>query len=281
MEGTRRSFTTADGVRLSYETWGEGPRVTVLVHGLLLDAGINRGLARLLAAKGHQVHLLDLPGHGASDKPRRAAAHRMDSYAEDVFDLLDHLGLDEAVLGGVSLGADVSLLAAAARPERVRGMVLEMPVLEHAAPFAAMVFVPLLLGLHAAGRLGVAVTAGLRRLPRTGNDVVDSFLGAVSGHPDEIKAVLHGILLGPTAPSAHIRRQLDVPALVIGHGSDLLHPLSDAERLARQLPDVRFIRARSALELRTAPERIATEIAAFLDRAWARVVPDAEAGTGA
>ena len=270
MEGTRRSFTTVDGVRLAYETWGDGPRVTVLVHGLLLDAGINRGLARRLAAKGHRVHLLDLPGHGASDKPRRAAAHRMDTYAEDLLQFLDHLGVDQAVLGGVSLGADVSLLAAASRPERARALVLEMPVLEHAAPFAALVLVPLLLGLHFGGRVAVAVNRLLRRLPRSGNDVVDSFIGGLTGHPEEIKAVLHGILLGPTAPSEHVRRALRIPALVIGHGSDLLHPLSDAERLARQLPDVRFLRARSALELRVSPERIATEVAAFLDRAWVR-----------
>lgn len=273
MDGARRTFTVG-GVELAYETWGQGPRTTVLLHGLLLDAGINRGLAQHLAAKGHRVHLLELPGHGRSDKPRRASAHRMDAYARHVLQFLDHLEVEEAVLGGVSLGADVSLLAAAERPDRVRALLLEMPVLEHATPFAALLFVPLLLGLHFSGRVGGAVNALVRRLPRTGNDVVDSFLAAASSHPEEIKAVLHGILLGPTAPTEEVRRGLRVPTLVIGHGSDLLHPFSDAERLARQLPDVQLVRARSPMELRRSPERLSAEIARFLDRAWsARLVP--------
>ena len=53
----------------------------------------------------------------------------MDTYADHVVALLDHLGIDEAVVGGVSLGGNVSLLVAAQAPERVRGLVIEMPVL--------------------------------------------------------------------------------------------------------------------------------------------------------
>jgi pimeloyl-ACP methyl ester carboxylesterase len=70
------------------------------MHGLLLDANLSRGLARRLAAKGNRVVLLDLLGHGRSDKPRHAGPHRMDLYAEQVLCLLDELGADQVVLGG-------------------------------------------------------------------------------------------------------------------------------------------------------------------------------------
>jgi pimeloyl-ACP methyl ester carboxylesterase len=66
----------------------------------------------------------------------------MDLYAVQVLRLLDELGVDQAVLGGVSLGTNVSLLTAVQAPERVRGLVLEMPVLEWAVPAAAGVFLP-------------------------------------------------------------------------------------------------------------------------------------------
>lgn len=254
---------------LAYEVHGEGPRVTVLIHGLLLDAGVNRALARRLAGRGHRVVLLDLPGHGRSTKPRRAGEHRMDRYADAVVGLLDHLGVREAVVGGVSLGADVALMAAAQHPRRVRALLLEMPVLERAAPFAALLFVPLLLALHASGRLGVAGAALLRRLPRTGHDAADSFLDAVSSHPEESKAVLHGLLVGPMAPTEEERARITAPTLVIGHPGDLLHPASDAARLARQLPGATLVRAKSFLELRLRPERLSSEIAAFLDTVWA------------
>ena len=76
--------------------------------------------------------LLDLLGHGRSDKPTHASTYRIDSYAEQVIALLDHLGVEGAVLGGISLGANVSLFAATRYPERTRALILEMPVLERA-----------------------------------------------------------------------------------------------------------------------------------------------------
>ena len=98
--------------QLGYEVYGSGDKVIVWLHGLLLDANLSRGLARTLAAQGYRVVLLDLLGHGRSDKPRHAGAHRMDLYAEQVLCLLDELGVDQVVLGGVSLGTNVSLLTA-------------------------------------------------------------------------------------------------------------------------------------------------------------------------
>ena len=77
--------------RLNYEVYGSGDRVLVWLHGLLLDANLSRGLARALAARGNRVVLLDLLGHGRSEKPKHSSAHRMDLYAEQVLCLLDEL----------------------------------------------------------------------------------------------------------------------------------------------------------------------------------------------
>ncbi len=56
----------------------------------------------------------------------------MTFFAQEVLGLLDHLGVDEAVVGGTSLGANATLEVASLAPERVRGMVVEMPVLDNA-----------------------------------------------------------------------------------------------------------------------------------------------------
>ena len=63
---------------------------------------MNHRLAEDLADAGYRVVLLDLPGHGRSDKPHAIALHRMDSYARRVVRLLDELGVERAVVGGVS-----------------------------------------------------------------------------------------------------------------------------------------------------------------------------------
>jgi pimeloyl-ACP methyl ester carboxylesterase len=255
--------------RLAYEVYGSGDRVLVWLHGLLLDANLSRGLARRLAAQGNRVVLLDLLGHGRSEKPRHAGAHRMDLYAEQVLCLLDELGLDQVVLGGVSLGTNVSLLATVQAPERVRGLILEMPVLESAAPAAALVFAPLLLEVHYARVALRLVSWAASRVPASGLGPLDSFISAAASDPDEIAAVLHGVLLGPIAPTSDQRRSINAPALVLGHGTDLIHSFTDAKRLSRQLPHARLIRTRTFAELWVRPARLTGEISAFLDRVWA------------
>ena len=71
------------------------------------------------------------------------------------------------------------------------------------------------------------------------------------------------------APTVEQRNAITAPALVLGHGIDLIHSFADAERLARQLPDARLIRTRTFAELWVRPARLTAEIAGFLDRVWA------------
>ncbi len=257
-----------EGVDLYYEVHGQGPRVLVFTHGILMDSSMNRRLATDLALAGNRVVLLDLPGHGQSAKPQRASYHRMDTYSEHVVALMDHLGVDEAAIGGVSLGGNVSLLVAALAPGRVRALIIEMPVLEWALPAAAITFVPMLLAVHFARPLVHRAASFFRRLPRTGNGPVDSMMNSLSNEPAETAAVLHGVLAGPIAPTVDQRAAMDVPALVIGHRADRIHPFHDAEQLARRLPRGRLVQADSLLELRVHPERLTVEIAGFLDAAW-------------
>jgi len=268
----RRPFKEAsfgfEGLRLHYERHGDGPRVLVFLHGLLLDSQLSRRLAADLADRGFQVILLDLPGHGKSDKPRHASAHRMDSYAHHVVALLDELDIDQAVVGGVSLGANVALQVAVQAPERVRGLLIEMPVLEWAVPAAAVVFLPMLLGVHYAAPVARLVASWARRMPRTTIAPIDSVVTMLRSEPEEAAAVLHGMLVGPVTPTYEARLGIKAPALVIGHKIDFIHPFTDADHLTRQLPDARLLEAHSILELRVAPDRLTAEIATFLDDAW-------------
>jgi pimeloyl-ACP methyl ester carboxylesterase len=253
-----------DGHRLVYDVYGDGEQVVFYLHGLLLDSELNLGIASALAAAGYRVVLLDFLGHGRSDKPGHAAEYRIDSYTEQVIALMDHLGLEQAVLGGISLGANVSLFAAVHHPERVRALVLEMPVLERSVPFSALVFVPMILLAHY-GRPLLHLTSGVfERKPTTGFGPLDSVLNVASLSPEAIAAVLHGVLVGPVAPTQDERRAIRVPALVLAHRLDLIHPFDDAANLVEQLPDAHLVRARSPLELRLRPGRLTQEIVTFL-----------------
>lgn len=254
-----------DGHELVYDSFGEGDEVVLYLHGLLLDSEINRGIARALAGGGRRVLLLDLLGHGRSAKPRHASEYRIDRYADQAVALLDHLEVRDAVWGGVSLGANVSLFAAAAWPTRVRGLVLEMPVLEWAVPAAALTFAPLLLAAHYLRR-PMAVAAGLaRRVPATPVGALNSVVRSGGLDPEVVAAVLHGILVGPVAPTVEQRRAIEAPAIIVAHRNDLIHPFDDAVNLSHQLPHARLVRSWTSLELRVVPGRLTREIAAFVD----------------
>ena len=245
-------------------------RVVILVHGLLLSQKMHRPLAEDLAARGNRAITVDLLGHGQSDRPRDMWRYSMYSFGEQLVALMDHLEVQEAVLLGTSLGANAALEVAARAPERLRGMVIEMPVLDNALLASALTFTPILVALTfgepAMQLLARATRAVPRRLlPYYGNVVLD----LVRQEPGPGGALLQGLFFGRIAPHRNERRTFKTPALVLGHRRDPVHPFSDAGMLAEELPQSRLIEADSLVELRLKPERLTNEIAAFLDGVWA------------
>ena len=259
---------THEGHRLAYTVYGDGPRTCVLLHGLLLSQKMHRPLAKALARRGNRVITLDLLGHGKSDRPRDMTAYSMAFFGEQVIALLDHLGLDEAVVAGTSLGANAALEAAVLAPERVRGMVVEMPVLDNALLGCAIAFTPLMCALTFGEPVMKGVSWVTRKLPTGGVWGADVLLDTVRQDPGPSAAVLHGLFFGRVAPHKTIRRTITAPALVIGHDRDPVHPFSDSDALVSELPDARLLRATSLMELRIKPDRLTTEIAEFLDYCW-------------
>lgn len=258
---------THDGRRLAYELIGprDGSPV-LLMHGILMDSMLNRDLASALADAGYRVALLDLLGHGRSEKPDRAEELRIDAFGDQAVALLDHLGWSRAVVGGVSLGAITALHAAVRAPERVTGLFLEMPVMERAAPAAALMLVPLLVGVRYGARPWRLWARMLQRLPTPRRGIWQSLLNTISQDPDVMAAIIHGVLVGPVVPPLRERIRLAAPALVIGHAGDWLHNLQDARALARELPNAELVVARSPFELRTRPTRLLPDILRFLQR---------------
>src|SRR2546428_9161368 len=136
-----------DGHRLVSYEYGSGSRPFLLLPGLLLPQTMHRPLAQALAERGNRVITLDLLGHGQSDRPRDMWRYSMPQFGEQAVALLDRLEIDEAVVGGTSLGANVTLEAAVQAPDRMRGLVIEMPVLDNALLACAVIFTPLLVAL--------------------------------------------------------------------------------------------------------------------------------------
>ncbi|HXD54493.1 MAG TPA: alpha/beta fold hydrolase [Solirubrobacteraceae bacterium] len=282
-------FFKVEGQRLAYTEFGGGPalvsgpggrgrtarsapaasRPLILLHGLLLSQEMHRPLAEALAARGNRVITLDLLGHGHSDRPRDMWRYSMGAYGREIVALMDHLEIPEAAVMGTSLGANAALEVAAQNPERLRGLVIEMPVLDNGLLGSALAFTPLLVALtfgEPAMKALARVTRAVPRrlLPHYGNVMLD----VVRQEPGPGGALLQGLFFGRIAPPRSERSTFTTPTLILGHGRDPVHPFSDAGMLAREMPNSRLIEADSLLELRMQPERLTNEIAGFLDDVW-------------
>jgi pimeloyl-ACP methyl ester carboxylesterase len=281
-------YFKVDGQRIAYTEYGGGPtaivsavgargrstrvadgRPVILVHGLLLSQQMDRPLAEALAKRGNHAITVDLLGHGESDRPRDMWRYSMGTFADQVIALMDHLQLEQAVVLGTSLGANTALEIASRAPERLRAMVLEMPVLDNALLASAVTFTPVLVALTFGEPAMKLLARGARAIPRRllpyyGNVVLD----VIRQEPGPGGALLQGLFFGRIAPHRSERRTFEMPALVLGHRRDPVHPFSDAGMLAEELPNARLLQADSLVELRLRPARLTEEIADFLDEVW-------------
>jgi pimeloyl-ACP methyl ester carboxylesterase len=286
-------FFKFEGQRLAYTEFGGGPaavtaaggrgrtarsaaatpRPLILLHGLLLSQEMHRPLARALAARGNRVITLDLLGHGHSDRPRDMWRYSMVTYGEQIVALMDHLQIEQAVVMGTSLGANAALEIAAHHPERLRGLVLEMPVLDNGLLGSALAFTPLLVALTFGEPLMKLLARATRAVPRRllphyGNVLLD----VVRQEPGPGGALMQGLFFGRIAPPRSERATFTTPTLVLGHPRDPVHPFSDAGMLAKEMPNARLLQANSLVELRVSPERLTEEIAEFIDEVWGKPV---------
>lgn len=120
MENFWRSERVPGDVELTIWRAGEGDPL-ILIHGITAQHRTFNDLAKNLAGE-YELIGIDLRGRGDSDKPE--SGYGLDAHAGDVVRVLDHLGLEDAVLVGHSMGAFVSLQVALSYPGRVRSLVL-------------------------------------------------------------------------------------------------------------------------------------------------------------
>jgi pimeloyl-ACP methyl ester carboxylesterase len=253
-----------EGHRLVYDDYGSGRRVVLLLPGLLFSRRMHRPLAEALADAGYRVLCLDLLGHGDSDRPEEMWNYSMTIFGRQALALLDHVGVEGAVIGGTSLGANASLEAAAAHPERVRGLVIEMPVLDNALLGSALTFTPMLVGLTFGAPVARLAGRAAQVVPRGFWHLGDMLLDWISQDPKPSASVLQGLFFGRVAPGTEERRQMKHRTLVIGHYRDPIHPFSDSDMLVREMPNARLVQASSILELQLTPDRLTNEIVMFV-----------------
>ena len=222
---------TINGAEIAYDDTGGDRPAVVLAHGFLMDRTMFEPQVHALRAT-HRVITCDERGFGETVYDGRPFTY-WDS-AADCLGLLDHLGLERAVVGGMSQGGFVSLRVALLAPDRVRGLIL----LDTQAGTEDPEVIPLYQGM------------------------VDSWV--TEGPTEELAGIVASLIVGePTLSATWIERwmrrpqealaqpgttllsrdsiwdrlgEITAPALVVHGTADASIPLEHAERLAAGLP---------------------------------------------
>jgi 3-oxoadipate enol-lactonase len=227
------------GARLAYQVTGEGPAV-LLIHGFGLDMRMWDPQVRPLAERFRTVRY-DCRGFGASGPFDPAIGY---THPGDLLALLDHLGIERAVLAGLSFGGRVAMQAALAAPERVAGLILLDAVLDGVPwdPGSAEALDETARQARARGlRAGRAawlahpLFAAARREPEAGN----SLAAMVAGYPGQ-----HWIAHDPHQQDGQrpidALEQLALPVLVAVGEQDVPGFLEMSAVLARRIPGAQY-----------------------------------------
>lgn len=226
------------GVRLHYEVQGTGVPF-IFLHGMGGSIGQIQK-AYIPIAKVMMVSL-DQQGHGESGVDWET--YSFDRLADDVIALADHLAIPAFALGGISMGAAVSLNLALRYPERVRGLILIRPAwtdrpmdegLRHLFKLCAEY-------LEKGDREGFLGTEEYQRLALESAYTANSF----AANFDDKASLQHFrkfAILPFLAPFQDIEqlRAIRVPAHVLANGRDRVHPLEYGQFLAEHIPGAKF-----------------------------------------
>jgi pimeloyl-ACP methyl ester carboxylesterase len=225
---------------LNYDEQGAGGPV-VLLHGFPLSRLMWRSQLTALAKAGFRVICPDLPGFGES--PPAAGPVTMSGYADAVIDLLDHLGIERAVVGGMSMGGYVLLNLVERYPERLVGAMFMVTRASADDPAAK----------EKRTLLAAEVNGGNHQLvPETFATVLFA-PGTSQTRPEliaEVRQWMESVSPSATAKALLAMRDradyiaklagFKLPALVVGAEQDLAVPPEHSRILAEGLPDARL-----------------------------------------
>ena len=239
---TPTGWLQRDGVRLAVHDAGGGGRHVIFQHGLCGDA---RQTAEAFPPDPRLRRItLECRGHGSSDFDPKPD---LGTFTEDIVTLAETLG-GPVPVGGISMGAAVALRLAVLRPDIVSHLVLVRPAWDTGAEAPANLLPNAEVGalLHrlpaAEAREAFLMSETAVNLRRESPDNLASLTGFFSREPVFQTALLLCALshqpLGVTdADLATLR----LPVLVCGTAHDAIHPIGLAQRLARAIPDARYV----------------------------------------
>ncbi|BCY13495.1 alpha/beta fold hydrolase [Actinoplanes sp. L3-i22] len=226
-----------NGISVSYDDYGDGPAF-VLVHGHPFNRSMWWPQFSALAAEGYRVIAADLRGYGESTVVPGLTP--LETFARDTFALIDHLELDEVVLGGLSMGGQIVMECYRLFADRIVGLVLADTFAQGETPEGHAHRNRVADELLAAGMTGYATenlpkmmaAYNVPAMPRVAEHVHHMM---VTTSPAGAAAALRGRAERPDYRK--LLTTITVPTLVVVGRDDEFTPVADAELMHHLIPE--------------------------------------------
>jgi pimeloyl-ACP methyl ester carboxylesterase len=238
----------SNGVELAANDVGEGGPV-VLLHGLTATRRYVVMGSRMLERSGHRVIAYDARAHGRSSPAPAPDAYTYPDLGADLVAVIDHHGIDRAVLAGASMGAHTLLWLALHAPDRVAGLVVITPAYDPAinedearlARWDALAD-----GLEQGGVEGFIDAYGVPDVPEPWRESVLKVARqrlSEHAHPDAVADALRAVPRSRPFESVDELAAISVPAVVVASADepDPGHPQAIGEAYAAAIPGARLV----------------------------------------
>lgn len=231
-----------DGLALFYHDEGQGEPV-LLIHGFPFSSEMYQPQRAELSTR-FRVVTPDLRGMGRSDVQNAIDGYSLDVYADDLVVLLDHLGIGQVIVGGMSMGGYILFALLRRHPDRVKGIILidtkaaadteeakanryKMAEQARAEDSSAVVesMLPKMLTERTRNERPELVQFVREMMLATSVEGIVAAQEAMAARPD----------------STSMLPNINVPVLIIVGSEDPLTPPSVAEEMQRQIPNARLV----------------------------------------
>jgi len=238
------TFFSHDGIQFHYREAGEGIPF-VYQHGLGADS--LQIFELLQPPSGFRLLSFDCRRHGETRPLGPEEKIGVEQFSEDLRAFLDHLKIERAVIGGISMGAAISLHFALTHPERVLALVISRPAwLDESRADNMQVFATIAKFIRQYGawegaqrfQQTAAYQEVLKVSPDNANSLVSQFV-----HPraEETVAKLERIPIYVPRHSREDWKRIHVPTLVLVNRQDAIHPFEFGEVYAKAIPGATLV----------------------------------------
>lgn len=231
-------FVEIEGARIFYQVLGEGQPI-LLIHGYPLSGDLFAENREALAEAGYQVITVDLRGYGRSEALGEQPEGSVGSYADDVLAVMDELGVESAVIGGMSMGGPIVFSMYEEAPERFDGMILIDTIAAPAPPPEAGTWRGLIEVVRQEGTMAVpplVIDEMLTGEARLEHPELADYLIEIMNEASE-QAFIAGAEALATRPDFRpLLPEIDVPTLVMVGIQDTIYPVDFAQAMAEAIP---------------------------------------------